>query len=798
MAQATALPLVLPSAIAFDVQGNLYFAETGNHVVRMYSVAGALSIVAGNGVQGFAGDGGAATAAQLDSPGGVAVDSKGNLYIADTHNHRVREVVASTGKITTVAGTGAAGFSGDGGAATAAKLDRPTALAVDGAGNLYIADTENHRVRKIAAATGVIATVAGNGAEGFGGDGGAAVAASIDSPNGLAVDANGNLYIADTHNGRVREVNASNGLISTVVGVGGAKGNALGFGGDGGAATAAGLALPRGLTLDAAGNLYVADSENHRVRRISGGLISTVAGHGTETFAGDGAPAVTASLDSPRSVAVSPAGLVTLADSRNQRVRQIDALAAPGPNIHTIAGLGETTPGSLSLSGPAVVAYGSGALTATVSGGSGSATGSVTFVESNAGATTTLGSAALVSGSATYATAMLNAGLHTIFATYGGDANHGAAQSSAQALTVAPLGLMATVANASMLYGQAAPVLSGSLNGVLAQDTGKVSVGFSAGVGQLSAAGAYPITATLTGSAAGNYSVMTTPPNFTVAQAPTLTTLSASNNAPGLGAPVTFSVQTVSTTSGTPTGGVSILDGSNSVGTAQLAGAGAASISVSSLGSGSHSVTAVYSGDGNFLSSTSTLALLTVGGTSSSDFALNATGATTQSVAAGSAAVFHFSVSMQGAAMASPITLAVQGAPVGATVSVNPAYVPPGSGTTSFTLTVQTPLAEMRGAPVQRTPGWVGSSAALALLVLPGIGWLRRSAGGRLRRLIGMMGVAGFFAVLGGVTMGCGNRVNTASEAVTGKSYTLTVTGTATSASGTALLHSASVTLTVL
>ncbi|HEX9200203.1 MAG TPA: hypothetical protein VF865_11635, partial [Acidobacteriaceae bacterium] len=284
--QATVTPLVLPSAIVFDAQGNLYFAETGKHVVRKLSAAGVVSTVAGNGVQGFSGDGGAAVSAELDSPAGLAMDGAGNLFIADSHNQRVREVAAATGGITTIAGTGVAGFSGDGGLATAARLDLPTALAIDSTGNVYVADTNNHRVRRIAATTGFIATVAGNGVEGFAGDGGLATTASIDSPNGLAMDGAGNLFIADTHNGRVREVSAATGLISSVAGAGFAGGNVQMFGGDGGAAKAAGLALPRGLTIDAAGNLYVADSANHRVRRIStSGTITTVAGQGTETFA---------------------------------------------------------------------------------------------------------------------------------------------------------------------------------------------------------------------------------------------------------------------------------------------------------------------------------------------------------------------------------------------------------------------------------------------------------------------------------------------------------------------------------
>ena len=328
--QATTIPLLLPAAAAFDTHGNLYFVETGNQVVRKVTPGGIISTVAGNGVQGFSGDGGLATSAELDSPAGLALDAAGDLYIADSHNHRIREVAAATGIIATIAGTGAAGFSGDGGMATAARLDLPTALALDTAGNLYVADTENHRVRRIAAATGAITTVAGNGVEAFAGDNGPASAASIDSPNGLALDSSGNLYIADTHNGRVRMVSAATGLISTVAGAGVVGGNVQSFGGDNGPATAAGLALPRGLAMDAVGNLYFADSANHRIRRISPtGTITTVAGQGTEAFAGDNAPAVSASLDSPRSVAVSPAGLLTLADSDNQRVRQLDAQPAP-------------------------------------------------------------------------------------------------------------------------------------------------------------------------------------------------------------------------------------------------------------------------------------------------------------------------------------------------------------------------------------------------------------------------------------------------------------------------------------
>jgi hypothetical protein len=322
---ATNASLSYPSGVAVDASGNLFIADSDNDVIRKVDANGIISTVAGNGNWGYSGDGGAATNASLYYPSGVAVDASGDLFIADTYNSVIRKV-DTNGIISTVAGNGNWGYSGDGGAATNASLslDWPSGVAVDASGNLFIADSDNDRIREVNT-NGIISTVAGNGNWGYSGDGGAATNASLRYPSGVAVDASGNLFIADYYNSVIRKV-STNGIISTMAGNGSG-----GYSGDGGAATNASLRYPSGVALDASGNLFIADSYNDRIREVNtNGIIITVAGNGNWGYSGDGGAATNASLSlyEPSGVAVDASGDLFIADSGNSRIREVMLFAS--------------------------------------------------------------------------------------------------------------------------------------------------------------------------------------------------------------------------------------------------------------------------------------------------------------------------------------------------------------------------------------------------------------------------------------------------------------------------------------
>jgi uncharacterized protein (TIGR03437 family) len=356
---ATSAQLNNPTSVAVDGAGTIYIADQVNNAIREVAKSnGLISTQAGTPTTaGYTGDTGLATSAELNEPLGVVVDTSGNFYIADSLNNVIRKVTP-TDTITTFAGDNALGanFSGDGGIATSAVFDVPSAVALDSAGNLYIVDTENNRVRKVTASTNIITTIAGNGQLGYLGDGKLGTVAELYHPLGVAVDSAGNVYIADSGNHVIRKLTPSGStyIITTVAGTG----DTPGFGGDGGPATSALLNNPRGVAVDAAGNLYIADTFNGKIREVINGTIYTIAGNGRlNAFTGDGGLAKNAALSFPYGVTVDKQGNVYVADTQNHVIRELTGslisivpppVITPGGVISAsqFGGFPSTTPGS--------------------------------------------------------------------------------------------------------------------------------------------------------------------------------------------------------------------------------------------------------------------------------------------------------------------------------------------------------------------------------------------------------------------------------------------------------------------
>ncbi len=327
--QATNAELNYPEGVTFDAFGNLYIADGANNRIRKINTAGIMSTFAGyTNTNSFSGDGGQATSAGLYQPTDIAFDVADNMYVADTDNHRIR-IINTSGIINTYAGTGTAGYSGDGGQATNAEIYDPNGLAFDAVGNLYISDYGNNRIRMVNT-LGVINTFAGNGfgapgIGGYSGDGGQATDAELNVMSDIAIDATGNVYIADFYNQRIRMVNTL-GIISTFVGNGTA-----GYSGDGGQATNAELNYPNGVTCDTRGNLYIADYANSRIRMVNtAGIITTIVGNGIQGFSGDGGQTTAAELYEPLKVAFDATGNLYIADGNNNRIRKVTNIGQMG------------------------------------------------------------------------------------------------------------------------------------------------------------------------------------------------------------------------------------------------------------------------------------------------------------------------------------------------------------------------------------------------------------------------------------------------------------------------------------
>jgi RHS repeat-associated protein len=519
---AVAAGLHSPTGIAVDSSGNIYIADTANNRIRKVTAStGNITTVAGNGTAGYSGDGSLAVNAELNNPTSVAVDSSGNLYIADGYNNRIRKVTVSSGNIATIAGNGTGGFSGDGGAATSAELYDPADVALDTSGNIYIEDVYNSRIRKVTVSTGKISTIAGNGTAGYSGDGGAATSAEISlrsyyatSGGGIALDSSGNIYIADINNNRVRKVTVSTGVISTIAGNGTA-----GYSGDGGAATSAELHYPSGVWLDSAKDVYIADFYNDRIREVSASTsnISTVVGNGTQSYAGDGGSALSAELYYPTDIVLDSSGNLYIADEGNNRIR-------------IVGKSGKTTPTlSVATSGTPSTYAGSVTFTATISSGP---TGSMIFYD-NGGY---LGMGTLSGTTATFTTSSLPIGTNSITASWPGNGTYNAVTSSAVTQTVNKAILTVTANNASRAYGSANPTFTPTYTGFVNGDTQSVLSGapsLTTTATSSSAAGSYAITASVGTLAAANYTFSFVNGTLTVSQV--LLTVTANNASRGYG-----------------------------------------------------------------------------------------------------------------------------------------------------------------------------------------------------------------------------------------------------------------------
>ncbi|HEY1986261.1 MAG TPA: Ig-like domain repeat protein [Terracidiphilus sp.] len=603
--------LNLPSSLVLDGAGNMYIADSGHHRIRKVDAAtGLISTVVGNGNALYSGDNGAAVNATLNTPSGIAIDGAGNLYIADTGNNVVRKVAASTGKITTFAGNINATALGDGGPATSANLNQPQGVTVDPAGNLFIADTNNHRIRRVDVNTGIINTVAGNGTTAvngsgsYSGDNGPAIAAGLNFPFAVAFDAAGDMYIPDASNNRVRMVNTS-GVITTFAGVG-----TVGNSGDGGPATSAGLWYPAGVIVDAAQNTYISDSQNNSIRKVSAasGNISTVV-FNSKSFGNGGVSTI--SLYGPRGLALDGSGNLFIADYLFMRIREVqsnvsvlDFTNVPirnGDRSKPIAQMLEND-GTASLKLSSITPVANSALSDDMTTCdledampiNNACSVGAEFAPTSAGDP--------LVGNIDVVAAAVDSPLHIELV-----GNATAVNSTTTVLTASPnpanFGQVVTF-RAAVATGEDTGPLTGSITftdtttGTVLQKGAPVN---SSGIATFTipslSVGLHAITAAYGGDSLHFASV--SDPVSQVVNEVTVTSITSNANPAAVGAVVTFTT-TVTISGGggvAPDGTVTFNDGTTVLGTAAINASGIAAYSTSSLGDGIHSITAVYSGD---------------------------------------------------------------------------------------------------------------------------------------------------------------------------------------------------------
>jgi len=708
---ATTAALAKPANVAADAAGNIYIADANNHRVRMVDSNGKITTFAGNGIQGFFGDGGPATSASLNKPTSVAV-FKNTVYIADSENNVIRAVSGDTIATFAGSGSGRAGFAGDGGPATSALLDCPRGVAADANGNVYIADTKNHVIRQVA--NGKITTLAGNGLQGFLGDNGSAAAASLDTPSSVAVDPSGNVFIADTHNQRIRKV--SGGIITTFAGNG-----ALGFLGEGTPALNAAFAHPLGVAADGLGNIFITDSNNQRVRRVdSTQTIRTVVGNGQEGFLGDGGPPPLAALDTP-SATLPLNGLLLVADRDNQRIRVVNPSSVPlGAQIigtasnpqavtFTNAGGGTLTLNAITLSaGDFALAPGGscGSSFPVNLAGASSCTQEIAFTPTMVGPRSgTLqitdnapGSpqSLTIVGNGTQDTTTLALSSSQPNSTYGGAVTLSA--------TIAP-GVATT-----------APAPTGSVSFMEGTNTlGSSQV--NANVASLSistlSAGMHTIIATFSGDSnyTGNAGVLTQVVN----RATPTVALAVQPNPVVQGQPATLTA-TLSSSAGVPTGTVTFMDNGNTLGNAPVNSSGVATF-MATLAGGSQTLVAQYNGDTNFVAFASSAVNVQLASFNISSQPSGATIRTGQSA--------NFTISLTSSTgFTSPVNLSCSNLPMAASCSFSQSTLMPSGGMVSTVMTFGTSMNASAGPwnplriPLQPIFFLVSMLAACQLLLL--------------------------------------------------------------------------------
>jgi hypothetical protein len=689
---ATQAQINTAANLVLDGAGNIYFADTGNHIIRRIDFySGIMTTVAGTPtIQGYSGDGGAATAATLSQPEGLAFDAAGDLYIADSGNNVIREIDAVTGKIRTIVGTGYAAYSGDGGPASSAKLNSPWNLTVGPDNSLYIADFSNHCIRKVSA-SGTISTIAGTGSRGYNGDGNVATQSQLDEPAGVVLDPAGNIYIADAGNNRVREISVATNIIRTIAGSGSEE-----FSGDGGDATGAGMYGPYALNFDQSGDLLIADLFHNRIRVVGGALIAlqypvmrvnTVSVPQAQGLANDGNSPLNFSSFTLNSAALDPATTTCAAGtavasgtSCNLGVEFTPAVVGKletgsvlvnsdsgnSPNVIDISGqvlnVNPTTVALTSSANPSALGA-SVVFTATVSGGSTAATGTVVFFDGQ----NQICSVSLNSNSiALCSTSSLILGQHSITASYSGDGNNEANTSPvltqvvklAVTLTLSVSPNPSVVSNPVVLSATATS--TGTPTGMVTYYDGTTVLGTAYVTGSgVATFTTYQLTVgthNLSAQYAGDPSNEGATSNVVsdiVQQATSLTTLASSNSTTTVGLPVTFTATVVSLNGPAPTGSVQFTDGATVLGTVNLTNSGTAALVLSNLAPGSHKVVATYSGDtnnGTSVSSTLTETILQIGTT------ITATSSANPVSAGGALQLTAYVVMAQGATADGPIT----------------------------------------------------------------------------------------------------------------------------------------------